>query len=92
MAKENVIQMNMLQVRRPEFGLEQNFTKYYADGNAVLSGQVPRSDRFRPAAGGGKPNPGLLTIQFRAGSLPGLYRTTVELLKGNSYQFTVEAR
>ncbi len=37
MAKENVIQMNMPQVRRPEFGLEQNFTKYYADGNAVLT-------------------------------------------------------
>lgn len=63
-----------------------------ADGNPVLSGQVPRSDRFPPAAGGGKPNPGLLAIQFRAGSLPGLYRPTVELLKGNSYQFTVEAR
>ncbi len=37
MAKENVIQMNMPQVRRPEFGLEQNFAKYYADGNAVLT-------------------------------------------------------
>lgn len=63
-----------------------------ADGNLVLSGRVLRSDRFPPAAGGGKPNPGLLAIQFRAGSLPGLYRPTVELLKGNSYQFTVEAR
>lgn len=63
-----------------------------ADGQPVLSGQVLRSDRFQAAAGGGKPNPGLLAIQFRAGSLPGLYRPTVELLKGNSYQFTVEAR
>lgn len=62
-----------------------------ADGNPVLSGQVQRSDRFPLAAGGGKPNPGLLAIQFRAGSLPGLYRPTVEILKGNSYRFTVEA-
>lgn len=63
-----------------------------ADGRPILSGQVLRSDRFPQAAGGGQPNPGLLAIQFRAGSLPGLYRPTVELLKGNSYQFTIEAR
>jgi hypothetical protein len=42
-------------------------------------------------SGGGKPNPGLLTIQFKAGSLSGLYRPTVELIGGNAYQFTIEA-
>ena len=45
-----------------------------------------------PAAGGsGKPNPGLLTLQFKTGDKPGLYRPTVELIGGNAYQFTVEA-
>ncbi|MBV6494075.1 MAG: hypothetical protein LDLANPLL_02101 [Turneriella sp.] len=29
--------MDMPQVRRPEFGLENNFSKYYADGNPFLS-------------------------------------------------------
>lgn len=37
MATENLIKMNMPQVRRPEFGLEGNFEKYYADGNPLLS-------------------------------------------------------
>jgi|JI10StandDraft_1071094.scaffolds.fasta_scaffold249357_1 predicted metal-dependent hydrolase len=37
MANNNVIPMNMPQVRRPDFGLENNFTKYYADGNVFLS-------------------------------------------------------
>lgn len=37
MSETNVIQMNMPQVRRPEFGLENNFSKYYADGNAFLT-------------------------------------------------------
>ncbi len=37
MSKENVIKMNMPQVRRPEFGLEHNFPKYYADGNPFLT-------------------------------------------------------
>lgn len=37
MKNENLIQMNMPQVRRPDFGLEGNFAKYYADGNAVLT-------------------------------------------------------
>lgn len=63
-----------------------------ADGKPVLSGEVLRSAGFPVAAGGGKPNPGLLVIQFRAGDKPGLYRPTVELLGGNSYQFTVEAK
>lgn len=37
MSETNVIPMNMPQVRRPEFGLENNFPKYYADGNPFLS-------------------------------------------------------
>ena len=37
MANNNVIPMNMPQVRRPDFGLENNFTKYYADGNVFLT-------------------------------------------------------
>lgn len=61
------------------------------DGKPILSGEVLRSAAFPPAAGGGKPNPGLLAIQFRAGDKPGLYRPTFELLDGNSYQFTLEA-
>ena len=61
-----------------------------ADGNPVLSGEVLRHAGYPPAAGGGKPNLGLLAIQFKAGSLPGLYRPTVELIGGNSVQFTVE--
>ena len=63
-----------------------------ADGKMVLSGEVLRSTGFPVAAGGGKPNPGLLVIQFRAGDKPGLYRPTVELLSGNSYQFTIDAQ
>ena len=62
-----------------------------ADGAPVLSGQTVRHAAYPPAAGGGKPNPGLLTIQFKAGSLPGSYRPTVELIGGNAYQFTIEA-
>lgn len=61
-----------------------------ADGHLILSGQVLRNAAFPAAVGGGKPNRGLLAIQFRAGDLPGLYRPIVELLNGNSYQFTVE--
>jgi len=63
-----------------------------ADGKMVLSGEVLRSTGFPAAVGGGKPNPGLLAIQFRAGDKPGLYRPTVELIGGNSYQFTVDAQ
>lgn len=62
-----------------------------ANGAPVLSGQAVRHAAYPPAARGGKPNPGLLTIQFKAGSLPGLYRPTVELIGGNAYQFTIEA-
>ena len=62
-----------------------------ADGKPVLSGEVLRSSAFPPAAGGGKINPGLLTIEFRAGDKPGLYRPIVELIGGNSYRFTLEA-
>ena len=42
--------------------------------------------------GGGKPNPGLLAIQFKAGDKVGLYRPTVELIGGNAYQFTIEVK
>jgi len=59
-----------------------------SDGTPVLSGQVLRNAGFGPT--GGKPNAGLLTIQFRAGDKPGLYQPTVELIGGNSYQFTIE--
>lgn len=60
------------------------------DGRPVLSGETVRHAAYPAAAGGGKPNPGLLTIQFKAGSLPGLYRPTFELIGGNAYQFTIE--
>ena len=63
-----------------------------ADGRPVLSGEVLRSSGFPAAAGGGKPNPGLLAIQFKVGDKPGLYRPTVELIGGNNVQFTIEAR
>lgn len=62
-----------------------------ADGKPILSGEMLRSAAFPAAAGGGKTNPGLLVIQFRAGDKPGLYRPTFELIDGNSYQFTLEA-
>jgi hypothetical protein len=59
-----------------------------ADGRMILSGQVLRDAKF---PGGGKPNPGLLVVQFNAGDKPGLYRPTFELIEGNSYQFTLRA-
>ena len=58
------------------------------DGKPVLSGQVLRDAAF---PGGGQANAGLLPIQFRVGSLPGIYSPTVELTGGNSYQFNIEA-
>ena len=63
-----------------------------ADGRSVLSGEVLRSGGFPAAAGGGKLNPGLLAIQFKVGDKPGVYRPTLELIGGNSFQFTIEAR
>ena len=63
----------------------------HPDGRPVLSGEALRDPAYPAAMAGGRPNPGLLTIQFRAGSLPGLYRPTVELLGGNAFQFTIEA-
>ena len=60
-----------------------------ADGLPVLSGEPLRHAAF--PGGGGVPNPGLLPIQFRAGSLPGLYQPTGGLIGGNSYRFTVQA-
>lgn len=47
---------------------------------------------FPPVAGGGKTNPGLLTIEFRAGDKAGLYHPTVQLIGGNSHRFTLEAQ
>ena len=63
-----------------------------ADGKPILSGEMLRSTKFPAAAGGGKPDPGLLPIAFHSGNKPGLYRPIVELIGGNSYQFTVEVR
>jgi hypothetical protein len=62
-----------------------------AAGRPVLSGEALRHAGYPPAAGGGKPNPGLLTVQFRAGSVAGPYRPTFELIGGNVYRFTIEA-
>ena len=63
-----------------------------ADGMPLLSGEVLRHAGYPAAANGGKPNPGLLAIQFKAGDKAGLYRPTVELIGGNAVQFTVEAK
>lgn len=60
------------------------------DGAPLLSGDVLRSSGYPEAAGGGKPNPGLLAIQFKAGDKAGLYQPTIELIGGNAYQFTVQ--
>jgi len=62
------------------------------DGKPVLSGEMLRSVAFPLDAGGGKPNPGLLPVEFGAGDKPGLYRPTFELIDGNSVQFTLEAK
>lgn len=59
------------------------------DGKPVLSGNVLRHDKF---PGGGKPNPGLLAVRFHVGDRAGLYRPTIELIGGNSFQYTVEGR
>ena len=63
-----------------------------ADGMPLLSGEVLRHASYPAAANGGKPNPGLLAIQFKAGDKIGPYRPTIELIGGNAFQFTVEAR
>ncbi len=63
-----------------------------ADGMPLLSGAVLRHTGYPAAVGGGKPNPGLLAIQFKAGDKAGLYRPTVELIGGNAFQFTIEAK
>lgn len=60
------------------------------DGRPMLSGEVPRNGDDPSAAGDGKPKPGLLLIQFRAGDKPGLYQPAVELIGGNRFQFSVE--
>jgi len=63
-----------------------------ADGMPLLSGEVLRHASYPAAANGGKPNPGLLAIQFKAGDKIGPYRPTIELIGGNALQFIVEAR
>lgn len=62
-----------------------------ADGTPLLSGEVLRDAGFPAALGGGKPSPGLLAVQFRAGSMPGAYRPAIELFGGNAVVFTVNA-
>ncbi|GAC1602280.1 MAG: hypothetical protein NVS3B2_05810 [Ramlibacter sp.] len=60
------------------------------DGAPVRSGEILRNPAYPAAAGGGKPNAGLLPIQFKAGDKPGLYQPTIELIGGNRYQFTIQ--
>ena len=62
-----------------------------ADGKPILSGEVVRSSKFPEAAGGGKPNAGLMPIVFHSGSKPGQYRLKIEVMGGNSttYAFDV---
>jgi hypothetical protein len=62
-----------------------------ADGKPIPSGEVVRNPAYPAAAGGGRPHPGLLAVEFRAGKKLGLYRPTFELIGGNSYQFALEA-
>jgi hypothetical protein len=62
-----------------------------ADGKPILSGAALRNVAYPVVAGGGKPNPGLLLAEFRAGDKVGVYRPRFELIDGNSYQFTLEA-
>ena len=62
------------------------------DGMPLLSGEVMQHADYPAAANGGKPNPELLAIQFKAGDKVGLYRPTVELIGGNAVQFTIEAK
>lgn len=62
------------------------------DGRLVLSGDVPRSTKFPLAIGAGKPDHGLLPIQFRTGNMPGTYHATIILLDGSSYGFTIIAQ
>ena len=61
-----------------------------ADGAPILSGTVLRDAGFPAAAQGGRPNAGLMVIQFKAGDKPGLYQPTIELIGGNAYRYTVE--
>ena len=59
------------------------------DGKPILSGNVLRHEKF---PGGGKPNPGLLAVRFQTGDKVGAYRPTLELIDGDAFQYTVEAR
>ena len=61
------------------------------EGKPVLSGDVLRSAKFPEAAGGGKPADGLLPIVFHSGDKPGPYRLKIEMIGGNSIQYTFNA-
>ena len=50
---------------------------------------VDPEDIGTQGASGGKPNPGLLAIQFKAGNKPRL-NEPIELIGGNSYRYTIE--
>jgi hypothetical protein len=59
-----------------------------AGGKQVLSGEVLRSAKFPEAAGGGKPADGLLPIVFHSGDKSGPYRLRIEMIGGNTIQYT----
>ncbi len=62
-----------------------------ADGRLVLSGNMVRSPRFPPEAGGGKLEHGLVPITFRTGNTAAVYRPRIIPLDGSSYAFTITA-
>ena len=61
-----------------------------ADGAPILSGMVLREAGFPAASQGGKPNPGLLAIQFKADDTLGLYQPKMELIGGTFYRYIPE--
>ena len=58
---------------------------------ADLSGNMVRSPRFPPEAGGGKLEHGLVPITFRTGNTAAVYRPRIIPLDGSSYAFTITA-
>ena len=67
-------------------------TPLSAEGKLVLSAEVVRSAKFPEAAGGGKPNNGLLPIVFHSGDKSGRYQLKIEMIGGNSTQYTFNIR
>jgi hypothetical protein len=60
-----------------------------AKGQSATS---PRGTHGKPILSGDTMGrPGLMTVEFRTGDQPGLYRPTFELVGGNAFQFTLEA-